>query len=174
MIGWTHFRQKRKYLCFDHPIFLYFGFWYIGHFSCVIFFPVFWSSPSCLAKCKQRLSNIFVFLIFRRQKWPKNKIQKWEERKIVNLVLHPVKSSGSCFVLMLKNLLTVSWKPWVWWWNSRAFTFSQKHQHHFSSDFLQHWWLKITSGPDGDRLHKEIDNCDNQWKKNWNHWICHN
>jgi hypothetical protein len=24
-----------------HPIFSYFGFWYFGHFSCVIFFPVF-------------------------------------------------------------------------------------------------------------------------------------
>ena len=27
--------------CFVHPIFSYFGFWYFGHFSCVIFFPVF-------------------------------------------------------------------------------------------------------------------------------------
>ena len=31
--------------CFVHPIFLSFGFWYFGHFSCVIFFPVFF----CLA-----------------------------------------------------------------------------------------------------------------------------
>ena len=44
--------------CFVHPIFSSFGFWYFGHFSCVIFFPVFF----CLAKCKQRLRNIFVFL----------------------------------------------------------------------------------------------------------------
>ena len=27
--------------CFVHPIFSSFGFWYFGHFSCVIFFPVF-------------------------------------------------------------------------------------------------------------------------------------
>ena len=27
--------------CFAHPIFLSFGFWYFGHFSYVIFFPVF-------------------------------------------------------------------------------------------------------------------------------------
>ena len=29
------------YLCFVHPIFSSFGFWYFGHFSCMIFFPVF-------------------------------------------------------------------------------------------------------------------------------------
>jgi hypothetical protein len=28
-------------LCFVHPIFSSFGFWYFGHFSCVIFFPGF-------------------------------------------------------------------------------------------------------------------------------------
>ena len=34
----------------------------IYHFSCVIFFRFFLPSyPSCLAKCNQRLSNIFVF-----------------------------------------------------------------------------------------------------------------
>ena len=27
--------------CFVHPIFSSFGFWYFGHFSCVIFFPFF-------------------------------------------------------------------------------------------------------------------------------------
>ena len=48
-----------KDLCFLHPIFLSFGFWYFGHFSCVIFFL---TCPSCLAKCKQRLRNISVFL----------------------------------------------------------------------------------------------------------------
>ena len=37
-------------LRFVHPIFSPFGFWYFGHFSCVIFFP---SCPSCLAKCKK-------------------------------------------------------------------------------------------------------------------------
>ena len=29
------------HLCFVHPIFSSFGFWYFGHFSCVIFFPLF-------------------------------------------------------------------------------------------------------------------------------------
>ena len=50
-------RENLKFvdLCFVHPIFSYFGFWYFGHFSCVIFFP---SCPSCLAKCKQRLRKI--------------------------------------------------------------------------------------------------------------------
>ena len=44
---------KGCYLCFIHPIFLSFGIYVWGHFSCVIFFPFF--SPSCLAKCKLRL-----------------------------------------------------------------------------------------------------------------------
>ena len=47
--------------CFVHPIFSSFGFQYFGHFSCVIFFPVFSILPICFAKCKQRLRNIFVF-----------------------------------------------------------------------------------------------------------------
>ena len=29
------------HICFFHPIFLYFGRWYFGHFTCVIFFPFF-------------------------------------------------------------------------------------------------------------------------------------
>ena len=35
--NFTHF----EHLCFVHPIFSSFGFWYFGHFSCVIFFPFF-------------------------------------------------------------------------------------------------------------------------------------
>ena len=50
--------------CFVHPIFLSFGFWYFGHFSCVIFIPVFFSScPSYLAKCKQRYFRILATLL---------------------------------------------------------------------------------------------------------------
>ena len=49
-------------ICFVHPIFLSFGFWYFGHFSCVIFFPFFPSCPLCVAKCRQRLRNIFITL----------------------------------------------------------------------------------------------------------------
>ena len=34
------FSPNFKFCCFVHPIFSSFGFWYFGHFSCVIFFPV--------------------------------------------------------------------------------------------------------------------------------------
>ena len=37
-------------LCFVHPIFSSFGFWYFGHFSCVIFFPFFSVLP--ILPCK--------------------------------------------------------------------------------------------------------------------------
>ena len=48
-------------ICFVHPIFLSFGFWYFGNFSRTISFPLFFQSClSCLAKCKQRLHKIFV------------------------------------------------------------------------------------------------------------------
>ena len=61
-------------LCFVHPIFLSLGFGYFGHFSCMIFLLVFFpSGPSCLAKCKQILRNIFVFSWLHCKKWPKTK-----------------------------------------------------------------------------------------------------
>ena len=37
-------------LMYVHPIFLFFVFWYFGHFSCVIFFPVF--SILAILPCK--------------------------------------------------------------------------------------------------------------------------
>ena len=37
-------------ICFVHPIFLSFGFWYFGHFSCMIFFPVFSVLPNLPCK----------------------------------------------------------------------------------------------------------------------------
>ena len=44
-LDWVADRSyKRSYesiYCFVHPIFSFFGFWYFGHFSCVIFFPFF-------------------------------------------------------------------------------------------------------------------------------------
>ena len=62
---WNHREwHENKDKCFVHPIFLSLGFWYFGHFSCVIFFPFFLSCPSCLAKCKQSLHKIFVFCNF--------------------------------------------------------------------------------------------------------------
>ena len=45
--------------CFVHPIFSSFGFWYFGHFSCMIFFPVFFHLAHLALQ--QRLCNIFVF-----------------------------------------------------------------------------------------------------------------
>ena len=57
-----------------HPIFLSFGFLYFGHFSCVILFPFFLSCPSCLAKCKQILRNIFITLSPKVTKNGMNKI----------------------------------------------------------------------------------------------------
>ena len=45
-------KEKSKMLmnCFVHPIFSSFGFWYFGHFSCVIFFLVFSVLP--ILPCK--------------------------------------------------------------------------------------------------------------------------
>ena len=54
MLFFDHIVYKNK--CFVHPIFSSVGFWYFGHYS---FFP---SCPTCLAICKQILSNDFGFL----------------------------------------------------------------------------------------------------------------
>ena len=54
--------------CFVHPM-LSFCFWYLGHL--VAWFSIRFF-PSCLAKCKQRLRNIFIFLspkVTKNQKW---------------------------------------------------------------------------------------------------------
>ena len=67
--------------CFVHPILLSFGFWCC--ISCVfIFLFVFLTGPSCLARCKQKLRNVFVFSYLCRLKWPKTKNEKWDERNI--------------------------------------------------------------------------------------------
>ena len=49
-------------LCFIHSIFSFFGFWYFGHFSCVIFFPIFF----CLAHLALQNVNkdYIIFLYF--------------------------------------------------------------------------------------------------------------
>ena len=83
-------QEVRLFFCFVRPIFSSFGFWYFAHFSCVIFF-LFPSCPSCLAKCRQRLRNIFVTSL------PKvTKNQKWDERNI--------------YLLYFANF----WIIWVW------------------------------------------------------------
>ena len=62
----------------SQAIFSSFGFWYFGHFSCEIFFP---SSPSCLAKCKQRLRNIFCIFLTLFPKVTKNQKREMEWTK---------------------------------------------------------------------------------------------
>ena len=58
-------------MCFLHPIFSCFGFWYFGNFSCVIFFLFFFlSCPSCLAKCKERLRIWTYFVLYFQQQRP--------------------------------------------------------------------------------------------------------
>ena len=69
------FRQKLTYVLFI-PYFrlLVFGFWYFGHFSCKIFFPLFLPScPSSLIKFKQRLGNTFKLLCQKVTEKPKTK-----------------------------------------------------------------------------------------------------
>ena len=42
-ISATQYQQQQYeqvHNCFVHSIFLSFGFWYFGHFSCMIFFPL--------------------------------------------------------------------------------------------------------------------------------------
>ena len=113
--NWTCF------LCFVHPIFLSFGFWYFGHFSCVIFFQAFFPScPSCLAKCKQRSRNIFVTLLpkvnknqKRKVRWTKHYLQilsvtkSFSTSSICNCHVHPILSrfSNNYRILLLLNFL---------------------------------------------------------------------
>ena len=79
------FKFELDIYCFVHPIFSSFGFWYFGHFSCVIFFPFFPSCPSCLAKCKQRLCNIFVTSL---PKVTKNKkLDEWNKWFLVGRIV---------------------------------------------------------------------------------------
>ena len=66
-----------------HPIFSSFGFWFFGILVTLVAWFSYCFFPSCssrLAKCKQQLHNIFVFLQLHRQKWPKSKNEKWDER----------------------------------------------------------------------------------------------
>ena len=56
--------------CILHSIFSSLGFWYFGHFSCMIFFSFF-----CLAHLALQNVNkdYVIFLRLCRQKWPKTK-----------------------------------------------------------------------------------------------------
>ena len=55
-------------LCFVHLIFLLFGFWYFGHFSCVIVFHIAHLASQNVNK------DYIIFPYFR------NSIEKWDER----------------------------------------------------------------------------------------------
>ena len=63
----------------------YFRLLVFGHFSCVILFPFFPSCPSCLAKCKQRLRNIFVTS---SPKVTKNQKRGWRKQKWHKIQIH--------------------------------------------------------------------------------------
>ena len=57
------------YQCFVHPIFSSFGFWYFGHFSCVIFFPFFF----CLAHLAlQNVNKDYITFSYFRNFVPKS------------------------------------------------------------------------------------------------------
>ena len=78
--------------CFIQPMFSSFVFWYFGHLSSVIFFLLFPSCLSCLAKCKERYV-IFSHFHYFVAKWLKTKSEKWDEQikvaNYVNLILFP-------------------------------------------------------------------------------------
>ena len=78
-------------------VFSSFGFWYFGHFSCVIFFPLFSVLP--ILPCKQRLHNIFIIFETLLPKGTKYKNKKWNERNIN--------------VKYVTSLISLVWKWWV-------------------------------------------------------------
>ena len=47
--------------CFVHPIFSSFGFWYFGHFSCVIFFPIFFRLAHLALQNVNKDYTIFLY-----------------------------------------------------------------------------------------------------------------
>ena len=92
-----------------HPIFSSFGFWFFGILVTLVAWFSYCFFPSCssrLAKCKQQLHNIFVFLQLHRQKWPKSKNEKWDERNIWRI-----------FSLKIKTKY-ISFSSWSIGWNA--------------------------------------------------------
>ena len=65
------------YICFVHSIFRYFGFWYFGQLTCVIFFPVF-----SLQNVNKDYVTFLHFCNFVAKSAQKQKKQKWDKRKI--------------------------------------------------------------------------------------------
>ena len=70
--------------CFVHPIFLSFCFWCFGHFSCVIFFQVFF----CLAHLAlKNVNKDYVIFCNFVTKYSKSKNNKWDEWNVCHETL---------------------------------------------------------------------------------------
>ena len=113
--------------CFVHPVFSSFGFRYFGHLSCEIFFLFFLSCPSCIAKYKQRLCNIFLFWWPRHQKWPKVKNEKWDKRNI------SIVGENLCPWVALKRMVTIRYTQLL----------------HFCDSFVANLWHGMSFKPSG-------------------------
>ena len=59
-------------VCFVHPIFSSFGFWYFGHFSCVIFFPFFFCLGHLALQNVNKDYVIFLYFVTLLTKVTKN------------------------------------------------------------------------------------------------------
>ena len=72
-----------------HPIFSSFGFWYFGHFSCVIFFPFLFRLAHLALQNVNKDYVIFLYFrnfIAKSDQKPKTKNQKWNEKNIHSLI----------------------------------------------------------------------------------------
>ena len=75
--------------CFVHPIFSSFGFWYFGHLSCVIFFPVFFRLTHLALQNVNKYYVIFSYFhnfIAKSDQKPKTKYGMNETIVIKNLL----------------------------------------------------------------------------------------
>ena len=103
--NWSNYVQSKKMyqvFCSSHILVL----WFFDHFSIVIFFP---SCPSCLAKCKQRLRNIFLTL---SPKVTKNQNRKNGMNETLSTRIS-VANKGS--VILHYILWNYTWCQ-MWWW----------------------------------------------------------
>ena len=73
----TQFVRKQMFRSSHISVFWFLVFWSLQLLDFLSFFP---SCPSCLAKCKQRLRNIFVTS---SPKVTKTKNEKWDNRNII-------------------------------------------------------------------------------------------
>ena len=96
--------------CFIQPMFSSFVFWYFGHLSSVIFFLLFPSCLSCLAKCKERYV-IFSHFHYFVAKWLKTKSEKWDERNSKILEVWIKLSNYSCSMYLLFGLIWQFFDP---------------------------------------------------------------